>query len=99
MFYLAPLMVNVRRLHDYSSEKEGRKAQKRQGMKLHAFQVSACMPDWEALFRKFKTNFYLTKQPPKSQSNNASERRYDKCDQVANQGRLGIDQRHLHWQA
>ncbi|MFO8036800.1 MAG: transposase, partial [Anaerolineales bacterium] len=28
MLYLAPLMVNVRRLHDYLSEKEGRKAQK-----------------------------------------------------------------------
>jgi hypothetical protein len=27
MLYLAPLMVNVRRLHDYLSEKDGRKAQ------------------------------------------------------------------------
>ncbi|MFO8036494.1 MAG: hypothetical protein R6U57_07705, partial [Anaerolineales bacterium] len=49
MLYLAPLMVNVRRLHDYLSEKEGRKAQKR------TFSLSFSKID---LFRSFKLAFH-----------------------------------------
>ncbi len=49
MLYLAPLMVNVRRLHDYLSEKERRETQKGT-FSLSFFEID--------LFHSFKINFH-----------------------------------------
>lgn len=53
MLYLAPLLVNVRRLHDYLSEKEGREAQKGT-FSLSFFEID--------LFRCFKLAFHHFKE-------------------------------------